>query len=74
MSTIVYQGTRLNVERSAGGRANADYDVTLIEGSWPSDKDLITLCDNDHPSNPRHFGGRVTQTGAKTKRVTVYVD
>lgn len=50
------------------------FNVIRLDGSWPSDEDLITLCDGDAPNHPSHFGGKVTETFTDTKKVVVFTD
>ncbi len=51
------------------------YRLELVNGVWPSDDDLITLCDNKFEHLVRcHFGGQVRFLGETTKEVTVWID
>ena len=58
------------------------YDVAIVTGEWPSDEDLITMCDNKSACNTKHhFGGEVREKPLHTadgiivgKRVIVYRD
>ena len=49
------------------GSAQDHYEVTLLNGEWPSDKELIDFCD------PDNFGGHVEERGDK-KKVFGYTD
>lgn len=54
------------------------YAVKLHSGDWPSDDDLITICDNYKGQWPvstsvRHFGGNVSRSG-NSATVNVYTD
>jgi len=73
MSTIVYRGTRLSSERMERGDTVHVYRVKLLQGSWPSDDDLVSLCNRDHPTNPRHWGGRVRRLDGGEAVVSVVV-
>lgn len=65
----------INRDYSRKGRANQYYIVQLISGKWPSDRDLITYCDNRNLSlHACHFGGSVRIMTDTHKDVTVYVD
>lgn len=59
------------------------FQVRLLDGFWPSDDDLITICDNGTGLNVKthrfHFGGNVSRTRANSKNdpirmVVVYTD
>jgi hypothetical protein len=64
---------RFLIKRTRHGTASSDYVVELVGGEWPSDHDMITICDGDEPPNSRHFGGRVRKNGNQAV-VTVYTD
>ena len=65
---------RLKINHKPGGRATHTYIVELLSGIFPSDNDLITICDEGKFDGVScHFGGNVT--GSDTiKKVEVYVD
>jgi hypothetical protein len=70
-----YNGSRLSIKMVYHGYSEHRFHVELVGGEWPSDNDLITLCDGDMPPHSRHFGGRVSKsTDGKAADVTVYVD
>ncbi len=50
-----------------------EYDVVLCSGEWPSDEDLITICDGHFPE-VSHFGGKVMKCDTLRRFVAVYVD
>lgn len=65
----------INRDYSKKGIANQYYIVQLISGEWPSEKDLITYCDNHSLSlHQSHFGGNVRVLTDTQRYVTVYVD
>ena len=79
----------IKVEERLARRTSAChiYRVTLLEGDWPSDRDLITLCDSSQQvlnvcqeeetlnAVRSHFGGQVEKTSnEKVKVVHVWVD
>ena len=67
-------GAFVYLERGTrNGVGSKDYTVTREAGEWPSDADLITLCDGSAPARPHHFGGNVSRTGDRAS-VTVNVD
>lgn len=50
------------------------YNLELVDGFWPKDRQLVTACDNrSFSSRLNHFGGAVRSTGDKTKEVAVYL-
>lgn len=58
---ISYQGARLHATQQHSALTHAKvFLVQLIEGQWPGDDDLITLCDGDIPPERNHFGGKVS--------------
>jgi hypothetical protein len=70
-----YNGSQLSIKMTYHGYSEHRFHVELASGKWPSDNDLITLCDGDTPPSSRHFGGRVSKsTDGKAADVTVYVD
>ncbi len=73
---ITYGDFEMVIEKQTSGYAHCMYTVRRIRGEWPSRDDLITLCDGDHPDNPRHFGGSVPVVSEteNTRRVKVYED
>jgi hypothetical protein len=76
--TIEWQGAVLEVETYCIKRDYKEFDVTITEGEWPEDSDLITLCDGGVPGmsiwDLMHRGGEV-QTGetVDTRIVIVHV-
>ena len=69
------EDARLEIKAGPHGAANHYYSVDLMGGVWPSDNDLITICDGDDPQCPRHFGGSVKKTpNCESASVVVYVD
>lgn len=70
---VKYKDSKLKINMRNRGYSIHYYDVELLEGDWPSDEDLITLCDGGDPAHPFHFGGHVRKFG-KTASVDVYVD
>lgn len=70
-----WNGAKLRISMVYHGSATHSFSVELVAGEWPSDGDLITLCDGDTPPHSRHFGGIVRKAaGGKTASVDVYVD
>ncbi len=65
---ITYQGAELRIDVLRSSWHHTEYLVTLGQGQWPKDSDLITLCDDhgwtatEYTELPlaRHFGGSVT--------------
>lgn len=68
-----YNGAKLLINRTYHGYSMSSYAVELLEGAWPADNDMITICDGDEPPRSRHFGGTVTKSGNHAS-VTVYTD
>lgn len=66
--TKTLKGTEVEIIRHPGGAATHRYDVTLKVGHWPSDRELVNLCDADN------FGGAVTKLSQVKAQVRVYVD
>ena len=66
-------GAKFMIRRTRHGTASSDFVVELVEGNWPSDHDMITICDGDEPPHSRHFGGMVRKSGNQAA-VTVYTD
>jgi len=66
-------GAKFTISRTYHGYSMSEYDVRLLEGDWPADNDMITICDGDEPPHSRHFGGTVTKSG-DLAHVTVYTD
>ena len=64
MRTVEYNGNTVEIElyRICRDRTK-EYDVRLIKGEWPTDEDLVTMCDGGDPRRPwceqLHRGGRV---------------
>lgn len=52
------------------GPATHKYVLKMTEGQWPSDRDLINMCDG----YSYNFGGRVQKTSETSASVHVYVD
>ena len=74
---VEVNGSRFDVQHGGSGYAHTKYRVTLLEGSWPSDRDLLTLCDNhDGTMSERHYGGVVSPIDNKPNEryVKVYTD
>ena len=70
-----WNGAKLRISMVYHGAARKSFSVELVEGKWPSDGDLITLCDGDTPPHARHFGGVVRKSlDGKSASVDVYVD
>jgi hypothetical protein len=70
-----WNGAKLSIRRTYHGCAEHRYHVELAGGEWPSDGDLITLCDGDTPPHSRHFGGTVRKNAdGKSAEVSVFVD
>lgn len=70
-----WNGAKLRISMVYHGTATKSFSVELVGGEWPSDNDLITLCDGDTPPYSRHFGGAVRKSpDGKSASVNVYVD
>lgn len=70
-----YNGAKLAIRMTYHGTSTHSFHVDLAGGEWPSDHDLITLCDGDTPPKSRHFGGTVHKSAdGKSAEVSVYVD
>jgi hypothetical protein len=73
--TLEWNGAKLTVRMTWRGSSTHIFHVDLVGGEWPSDGDLVTLCDGDTPPNARHFGGEVLKSAdGKSAEVSVYVD
>lgn len=71
---VKYKDSKLRINFVRRGNSIHYYSVELLEGDWPSDHAIITLCDGDDPEKPAcHFGGHVAKCG-KQANVDVYVD
>lgn len=69
-----YKDSRIRIEFKSRGYSIHKYNVELLEGEWPNDSAIITLCDGGDPDKPPcHFGGHVVKCG-RTATVDVYVD
>ena len=67
--------TKLERELLSIGYARKTYRVTLLEGEWPPEGEIITFADDGAlGGRPHHFGGHITDTGERMKTVAVYVD
>lgn len=71
-----WQGSRFECRVKERGHAHTRYQVRLLSGQWPSDGDLISLCDNDFTGlECCHFGGSVFRGKRDNIReVTVHID
>lgn len=70
-----YNGAKLAIGMTYHGYSEHRFHVELVEGEWPDDNDLITLCDGDTPPHSRHFGGHVRKSqDGMSAEVSVYVD
>jgi len=72
-SVTEWSGAKFTISRTYHGYSMSRYNVKLLEGEWPADNDMITICDGDEPPHARHFGGSVTKNG-DLAYVTVYTD
>jgi hypothetical protein len=70
---ITWNGVKLRIIRAISGYAHKIVEVELIDGVWPSDGDLITLCDGGVPPKGFLFGGEVKKSGA-IAQVKIYTD
>lgn len=68
-----YNGSELHILRVRTGLTILEFDIELISGEWPNDKDILTLCDGDDPKHPCHFGGKVTKNSNKAHAI-LYID
>ena len=57
-----YNGAKLAISMTYHGCSEHRFHVDLVEGEWPSDGDLITLCDGGTPPYSHHFGGSVVKS------------
>jgi hypothetical protein len=78
---VTFKGSRLRFRDGRNGYAHKSTEVDLLDGDWPSDRDLITLADGDEPNDDpeqrygaRHFGGSVTRTTPTSAHVVVHTD
>jgi hypothetical protein len=70
-----WNGAKMRIRMTYHGTATHSFHVDLVDGEWPEDSDLITLCDGDTPPHSRHFGGRVAKSAdRRSAEVDVYVD
>lgn len=73
---------RLSIASTRYGSAQKVVGVYLTQGEWPSDDDLITICDNAGVILPNgqydmrrgHFGGHVLKHPNRYATVTIYTD
>lgn len=71
---VKYNDSKIRINFRSRGYSIHKYDVELLEGDWPSDLAIITLCDGGDPDKLIcHFGGHVVKCG-HTAVVEVYVD
>ena len=67
--------TKLERELVRTSYARKTYRVTLLEGEWPPEGEIITFADDGAlGGRPHHFGGFVTYVDDHTMTVAVYVD
>lgn len=71
---IIWNNAKLTIKSVRKGMSTDVFSVELDEGNWPSDEDLITLCDNGVPPLATHFGGVVARNTRSIATVQVYVD
>jgi hypothetical protein len=71
---INYRGTNLTIGIQRRGLSQCKYIVRLDLGQWPSDDDLLALCDGTVPPERRHFSGLVKNLDKGLKYVVVYTD
>jgi hypothetical protein len=71
-----YNGAELQIKMTQRGTATHSYEVRLLSGTWPSDSELISLCDGNNGTERCDFGGSVKkQIGdVANVNVNVYVD
>lgn len=76
MIRVADRETSLEIAPLSSGYSTRSFVVTLVHGEWPSDTDLVTICDNRSfdCSHVRHFGGHVSGISKSEKLVSVYVD
>jgi hypothetical protein len=66
---------KFKVLKSTIGTSIKTYKIEKVQGDWPSDHDLITLCDGGYPPFYYHFGGKVIKYDNDTKAVVdVHID
>lgn len=70
----VWKGAELAIERIYHGYSIHRYEVTLVAGVWPTDDELLSLCDGNTPPARFDFGGNVEKFANSKARVEVYVD
>lgn len=60
---IIYHDTKLKARQTGVFPCSGErvFTVSLLDGEWPSDGDLVALVNGDHPNNPHHYGGHVQQ-------------
>jgi hypothetical protein len=68
-----YKNSRLDIKLIYHGRATHTYRVNLVKGEWPTESELISLCDGNDGTFHNDFGGKVEFQGV-TATVDVYVD
>ena len=70
-----WNGAKLRIDMTCRGYSEHRFHVELVEGEWPPDNDLVTLCDGDAPPDARHFGGSVAKAAdGRSAEVVVYKD
>lgn len=67
-----YKGSEFEIRRNTRytTRSTHYYEVKLYAGHWPTDNELIDLCDG----GSTNFGGKVVKLSATQAEVSVYVD
>jgi hypothetical protein len=69
-----YNGAELQIKMTKRGTATHSYEVRLLSGTWPSDSELISLCDGNNGTERCDFGGSVKKLNDAIVNVNVYVD
>lgn len=72
--TVELAQGEMRIELYRIGRGFKEYDVELLRGTWPTDKEIINLCDGA-PADVKtalHKGGTVQKITSKTASVKVF--
>lgn len=69
-----WKGIRMRIIRNYQSGCSMNYSVELLEGCWPDDLDLLTICDNSTPTHVSHFGGWISELDKNKREVDVDID
>lgn len=65
----------LTIHDKGRSQGRSTHLVRLDAGEWPTDEELLSICDGTVPPVTNHFGGRISKIANSNERyVTVYTD